>query len=83
MAPCLENLLLHTVLGRVQGGTCLRARSWVWLAWASFLDLNVTLEPGLSAFFRIHSPGLRPGFFGLQGPLSRPAVLVRDPGNAH
>lgn len=55
----------------------------MWLAWASFLDLSMTLESGLSTFFPIHSPGLRPGFLGLQGPLSRPAVLVRDPGNAH
>lgn len=55
----------------------------MWLAWASFLDLSVTLESGLSAFFPIHSPGLRPGFLGFQGPLSRPAVLIRDPGNAH
>lgn len=50
MAPRSENLLLHTALGRVQGGTCLRARSWVWLAWASFLDFSMTLESGLSTF---------------------------------
>lgn len=67
LAPHSENLLLLTALGRVQGGTCLKARNWVWLAWASSLDLNMNLGSGLSTFSPISSQGLRPGFLGLQG----------------